>query len=158
MTTVRIPPSPTGYLQVGNGRMAILNALFALALLTANPATAGPDCTMMVSQSAFEEGGTKLVALTRWNLEDLPRPRFYCGRLACNGAIDFSGYIDERGAVHILKTDGNSWKTDRAWHARVLKSRLERAIYAPPTLNGRPVCVKMRWDIMFARPETDWRP
>ncbi|HEY4943209.1 MAG TPA: glutamate--tRNA ligase [Rhizomicrobium sp.] len=27
--TVRIPPSPTGYLQVGNGRMAILNALFA---------------------------------------------------------------------------------------------------------------------------------
>lgn len=29
MTTVRIPPSPTGYLQVGNGRMAILNALFA---------------------------------------------------------------------------------------------------------------------------------
>jgi len=27
--TVRIPPSPTGYLQVGNGRMAVLNALFA---------------------------------------------------------------------------------------------------------------------------------
>ena len=26
---VRIPPSPTGYLQVGNGRMAVLNALFA---------------------------------------------------------------------------------------------------------------------------------
>jgi glutamyl-tRNA synthetase len=29
MTVVRIPPSPTGYLQVGNGRMAVLNALFA---------------------------------------------------------------------------------------------------------------------------------
>ena len=29
MITVRIPPSPTGYLQVGNGRMAVLNALFA---------------------------------------------------------------------------------------------------------------------------------
>ena len=29
MTVVRIPPSPTGFLQVGNGRMAILNALFA---------------------------------------------------------------------------------------------------------------------------------
>src|SRR5258707_11127281 len=29
MTTVRFPPSPTGYLQVGNGRAAILNALFA---------------------------------------------------------------------------------------------------------------------------------
>ena len=27
--TVRVPPSPTGYLQVGNGRMAVLNALFA---------------------------------------------------------------------------------------------------------------------------------
>jgi len=27
--TVRIPPSPTGYLQVGNGRMAVMNALFA---------------------------------------------------------------------------------------------------------------------------------
>ena len=26
---VRVPPSPTGYLQVGNGRMAVLNALFA---------------------------------------------------------------------------------------------------------------------------------
>src|SRR5258708_24785029 len=26
--TVRVPPSPTGYLQVGNGRMAVLNALF----------------------------------------------------------------------------------------------------------------------------------
>ena len=26
---VRIPPSPTGYLQVGNGRMAVMNALFA---------------------------------------------------------------------------------------------------------------------------------
>ena len=29
MTVVRVPPSPTGYLQVGNGRMAVLNALFA---------------------------------------------------------------------------------------------------------------------------------
>jgi glutamyl-tRNA synthetase len=29
MTVVRIPPSPTGYLQVGNGRMAVMNALFA---------------------------------------------------------------------------------------------------------------------------------
>ena len=27
--TVRIPHSPTGYLQVGNGRMAVMNALFA---------------------------------------------------------------------------------------------------------------------------------
>src|SRR6185312_14891379 len=26
---VRVPPSPTGYLQVGNGRMAVLNVLFA---------------------------------------------------------------------------------------------------------------------------------
>src|ERR1700759_2041905 len=29
MTVVRIAPSPTGYLQVGNGRAAVLNALFA---------------------------------------------------------------------------------------------------------------------------------
>jgi glutamyl-tRNA synthetase len=29
MTTVRIAPSPTGYLQAGNGRAAVLNALFA---------------------------------------------------------------------------------------------------------------------------------
>jgi glutamyl-tRNA synthetase len=29
MTIVRIAPSPTGYLQVGNGRAAVLNALFA---------------------------------------------------------------------------------------------------------------------------------
>jgi glutamyl-tRNA synthetase len=28
--TVRIPPSPTGYLQAGNGRMAVLNTLFAM--------------------------------------------------------------------------------------------------------------------------------
>ena len=29
MTVVRIPPSPTGYLHVGTGRMAVLNVLFA---------------------------------------------------------------------------------------------------------------------------------
>src|ERR1051325_7663409 len=28
--SVRIPPSPTGYLQAGNGRMAVLNTLFAM--------------------------------------------------------------------------------------------------------------------------------
>ena len=130
-------------------------ALFLFAF--AQPAFAQSSCPLTVDRAEFESKGGKLVEVRQMNIGDVPHRRFYCGILNCNGGVDFSGYIDGDGVVHVMKTGRNYWKREPAWHARVVRRLLARMRYAPPSMNGRPVCVRMSWPIIFASSETEWR-
>jgi hypothetical protein len=119
-----------------------------LVALAFGPAVAKTACTKTLDYAEFEKRSGTPVHVTKFDMAHLPYD-FFCDRLACDGIVEFSGLIDQSGAVRNLRMTANTWDVDPAEHAAFVRARAMAVRYRPPRIDGKPVCVRMRWRYAF---------
>jgi hypothetical protein len=123
----------------------LTTALLALSATTA-------QALVCIPLDKYRKSGGKLVHIT--NLDMTIPPAYVCNFSPCFGRVDMNGVVDKTGAVRGLKVTGNSWAVYPTEMARLVWAKQNVVRYAPPTLNGKPVCVGMRWAIQLQIDET----
>ncbi len=119
-----------------------------LTIVVSKPASAADRC---IDYREFAREGGKLKHLKGIDGSNMERSleNFFCDRPACYGTVEFRGVINRNGNVEDLSSMSNSWDDRPAQHAKLIQARLAGSKYAPPKLHGRPVCLKMHWNIVF---------
>jgi hypothetical protein len=126
-----------------------------IELITAVVATVGlasaafADCLHTVGERVFEAQGGKLVRRKMPIVVALPPRGFFCDRIACSGAVTFSGVVETDGRPRHLRIVSNSWEVRPGFHASVSGRIVSRWRYEPPMLGDHPVCVKKKWVLDF---------
>ena len=69
-------------------------------------------------------------------------PELDCGRVACPGRVRFSIVIDGEGRPRDPVVLGNTFQFRLKEHADEARNLLLEWRYAPPRIQGKPVCVK----------------
>ncbi|HEX4293328.1 MAG TPA: hypothetical protein VHZ29_04280 [Rhizomicrobium sp.] len=115
---------------------------------------AQPVAAACIDEAAFVAVGGKLVSKSPPGIFDLPED-FRCAD--CRGGALFSWVVDEQGHVRDLTVLKSNWNIKPDWHLRVLREQTAQRRYAPPVLDGRPVCVRRLWPMLFGIPSIDYR-
>ena len=142
------------------GCIAFLVILGAVGFCSAHAAPPAPQRQVCLPETEFEKLGGKLVRTRVVDYNNLYEaiPWFFCDRLACYGSVTFEGEVGEDGAPRSVRITKNTWIDRPEEHAAVLKQRLLASRYAPPKLHGKPVCIKMGWQLVLKAVETTKKP
>jgi hypothetical protein len=124
----------------------LLAALLMIAF--SKPAFAADHC---IDYRDFARDGGKLKHLRGIDGSNMERAleNVSCDHPACYGTVEFSGVINQHGLVEDLSSRSSSEDDRPAQYAKGIETRLAASKYAPPKLSGKPVCLKMHWNIVF---------
>lgn len=131
-----------------------------LSLLLSASALAAPrieDCHTIMSQRSYEATGARLVLLKPADLMHFP-PGFFCK--TCLGGGGFENIVFEDGSVantgweHMALFDHakSLFSNDALWRSEVVSERITAMRYEPPRVGGKPVCVRVNFNWMIAKP------
>jgi hypothetical protein len=103
-------------------------------------------CSKILSQKEYETAGNRLIIVKPVNLAHFPRG-FLCPK--CHGGASMSSIVFEDGSVSLPNFNGTAFfpvdanGLPRIWPMDVLSNRVAQMRFAPPSIDGKSVCVRI---------------
>jgi hypothetical protein len=123
------------------------------------------NCGNVVEESEYKAVGGVLDEITHADLVHFPD-----GFLQnCHGDISYDAVINKDGVVvpvflnHFVwcgknNRDMNAMFQSDAWHRSIITPRLQSVRFLPPSMRGKPVCVKIHRAWLAESPNKFWSP
>ena len=150
-------------------KLSVLSILAVLIVLHVTSAAALSDplanCEKVIEEKDFAAAGGNLSEAIHEDLTHFPHGFLQ----SCHGDISYDAVVSKNGVVipvfvnHFFWCGKNNRDMDAMfrsndWHRSIITPRLMAIRFVPPSLQGKPVCVKIHRGWLAESPQKFWSP